>query len=189
MKERYSGCTWWRYCEFLGKISVARRQEMAKKIIPSNHGVNGIGNSTTSTMSHHKRQPDGSLVSDLFSVPTYYTPSRPFLTRSRNALCTRVSAESSGWKVAAIALPWRTATGSLPSVAITSTPGPIRPILGARMNTISIGDSPSLPSRMELSTWRPYAFRRIPISSAPSPACVGFSTSVLAGWLQRRSRK
>ena len=35
-----------------------------------------------------------------------------------------------------------------------------RPILGARINTISIGDSPSfsfisLPSRMELSTCRP----------------------------------
>ncbi len=55
----------------------------------------------------------------------------------------RVSSESSGWKVAAIDLPCRTATGtlslSLPSVARTSTPGPTRVIFGARMKTISRG--------------------------------------------------
>ncbi len=45
-----------------------------------------------------------------------------------------------------------------PSVAMTSTPSPTCSILGARMKTISRGESlgpNSLPSRMELSIWRP----------------------------------
>ena len=37
-----------------------------------------------------------------------------FRTRFKKAWWTRVSEESSGWKVAAIALPCRTATGSVP---------------------------------------------------------------------------
>jgi len=85
-----------------------------------------------------------------------------------------------GMEVAAMTLPCRTATGSLPSVAMTSTSRPMRSIFGARMKTISRGEfsvgeegslwlpsvsfpsfagfsSPkrSLPSRMELSIWRP----------------------------------
>ncbi len=42
--------------------------------------------------------------------------------------------------------------GSLPSVAITSTPGPTCSILGARMKTISIGiHSPDFPQEFALT--------------------------------------
>src|SRR5687767_14853578 len=50
-------------------------------------------------------------------VVASYVFTADFFTRSRNAWCTRVSSESSGWKVAAIVLPCRTRTGSLPSLA------------------------------------------------------------------------
>ena len=56
-----------------------------------------------------------------------------------------------GWKVETMVLPCRTTTGSFPSVASTSTPGPRRSIFGARMKTISIGDPQKSPSRIELS--------------------------------------
>src|SRR5262249_8245802 len=82
---------------------------------------------------------------------------RPFFTSFRNSSCTRVSRESSGWKVQAMILPWRTSAGSAPSLASTSTSLPAATIFGARMNTISKGGPPSLvtDSRMVLSTCLP----------------------------------
>src|SRR5689334_11693525 len=67
----------------------------------------------------------------------------PFLTILTNSWWTRVSSDNSGWNVAAMIFPWRTNTGSPPALANTSTPLPVLTILGARMNTISSGLSPS----------------------------------------------
>jgi hypothetical protein len=50
--------------------------------------------------------------------------------KRQESLVNAWSSLSSGWKVAAIALPWRTTTGSFPSVARTSTWGPSCSILG-----------------------------------------------------------
>jgi hypothetical protein len=55
---------------FLGSNSANSRKKTAAQIIPSHHGLNGIGNSTSKRMSHHKRHPDGSLTSVLFPVST-----------------------------------------------------------------------------------------------------------------------
>ena len=100
-------------------------------------------------------------------------------TESTKYWCTRRSAESSGWKVAAITLPWRTSTGSSPRLASTSTPLPSSASLGARIKTISSGPPGSSVSAVRIaeSICLPYALRSATASSAPRLTCAGFLTS------------
>src|SRR3954453_20976305 len=109
-----------------------------------------------------------------------------FVTMSTNSACTRRSPVSSGWKLVATRVPWRTAT-ILPSAGppttrpSTSTDGPASSTHGARMNTACTGP-PSIPSRptsdSKESTCRPNALRRT-VTSMPPRVCWsgGASTS------------